>query len=262
MQDRSPGLHATGTLPCPRALPGAAPQWDQRGLPAPETIPAVAGEGPGCIPLRGSAGITPASRTSSTRCRGKASQKAPPKARSGRGGGGFPGWAGTSPPRRRPGNRFFYPTADLRDNGVMATTPAPVSLVRLQALQKDFQQIAAMAGYLNSAVDFPQLRLFFTLFGRILVPARGGGPRRHSTPAGLGRAGRATVCARTVPPPCCRPRPDPAPQRLPSGEGYLRGGHPTFGTKVTENSYQRVRIAVLNAYQAAVALRDKGEFGD
>jgi hypothetical protein len=54
----------------------------------------------------------------------------------------------------------------------------------------------------------------------------------------------------------------PQPQRLPSGEGYFVVATLNFGTKVTENSYQRVRIAVLNAYQAAVALRDKGEFGD
>ena len=36
----------------------------------------------------------------------------------------------------------------------------------------------------------------------------------------------------------------------------------TFTTKVTENSYQRVRAAVLSAFQAAAALRDKGQFND
>jgi hypothetical protein len=32
----------------------------------------------------------------------------------------------------------------------------------------------------------------------------------------------------------------------------------SFNSKVTENSYQRVRTAVLGAYQAAAALREKG----
>jgi hypothetical protein len=40
---------------------------------------------------------------------------------------------------------------------------------KLQALQRDFQQIAAMAGYANASMDPPQLRLFFTLYGRITV---------------------------------------------------------------------------------------------
>jgi hypothetical protein len=144
----------------------------------------------------------------------------------------------------------------------MATTPAPVSLVRLQALQKDFQQIAAMAGYLNSAVDFPQLRLFFTLFGRILVPDEAAGlaviPRLQAWAERVGNRLREDSSSAVLPPQASIPQP----QRLPSGEGYFVVATLNFGTKVTENSYQRVRIAVLNAYQAAVALRDKGEFGD
>jgi len=36
----------------------------------------------------------------------------------------------------------------------------------------------------------------------------------------------------------------------------------TFATKVTETGYQRVRNAVLAAYQAAVNLREKGHWGD
>ena len=40
---------------------------------------------------------------------------------------------------------------------------------KIQALLKDFQQIASMSGYLNHAFDPPQLRLFFTLYGRVMV---------------------------------------------------------------------------------------------
>jgi hypothetical protein len=52
------------------------------------------------------------------------------------------------------------------------------------------------------------------------------------------------------------------PQPLPNGEGYFVVASLTFNTKVTDNSYQRVRSAVLSAYQAAVVLRDKGQFGE
>ena len=50
------------------------------------------------------------------------------------------------------------------------------------------------------------------------------------------------------------------PQPLPGGSGHYLVSTLTFGTKVTENSYQRVRSAVLSAYQAAVALRDRGQY--
>ena len=40
---------------------------------------------------------------------------------------------------------------------------------KLQALLKDFQQIASMSGYLNHSFDPPQLRLFFTLYGRVMM---------------------------------------------------------------------------------------------
>ena len=40
---------------------------------------------------------------------------------------------------------------------------------KLQALLKDFQQIASMSGYLNHSFDPPQLRLFFTLYGLSLI---------------------------------------------------------------------------------------------
>ena len=46
---------------------------------------------------------------------------------------------------------------------------APVPSQKLLNLLKDFQQIASMSGYLNHAFDPPQLRRFFTLYGRVMV---------------------------------------------------------------------------------------------
>jgi len=51
----------------------------------------------------------------------------------------------------------------------MALRTPPQPSPRLQALQREFQQIAGMAGFLNSAFDLPQLRLLFTLYGRVMV---------------------------------------------------------------------------------------------
>jgi hypothetical protein len=144
----------------------------------------------------------------------------------------------------------------------MATTPNPQATARLQALQKDFQQIAAMAGYLNSALDYPQLRLNFTLYGRVLVPDVAAGqaitPRLQAWADRLSTRLREDSSSAVLPPQLTIA----APQPLPSGEGHFLVATLSFGTKVTENSYQRVRGAVLAAYQAAVALRDKGNFDD
>jgi hypothetical protein len=144
----------------------------------------------------------------------------------------------------------------------MAIRPIAQPSVKLLSIQKDFQQIAAMAGFLNSAVDLPQLRLFFTLYGRILVA---------DEPAGLAASPRLQGWAERV---ATGLREDSssaimvpqislgAPQPLPNGEGHYVVVTLTFATKVTENGYQRVRSAVLTAYQAAVALREKGRYGD
>jgi len=144
----------------------------------------------------------------------------------------------------------------------MAPTPTPQGSVRLQALQKDFMQIAAMAGYVNSAVDFPQLRLNFTLYGRILVPDEASGlaitPRLQAWAERVSTRLREDSSSAVLPPQVIIA----APQPLPSGEGHFLVATLTFATKVTENSYQRVRGAVLGAYQSAVALRDKGNFND
>lgn len=144
----------------------------------------------------------------------------------------------------------------------MAQRPVPTTSVKLQALQRDFMQIASMAGFLNSAVDFPQLRLFFTLYGRILVASEADGlaatPRLQAWAERLGTGLRENSSSAIMPPQLNLAQP----QALPNGEGFFLVATLTFNTKVTENSYQRVRSAVLSAYQAAVALRDKGQYGD
>jgi len=144
----------------------------------------------------------------------------------------------------------------------MAQRPVPQASLKLQALQRDFQQIASMAGFLNSAVDLPQLRLFFTLYGRILVPTEEAGiaatPRLQAWAERIGTALREDSSSAIMPPQIAIA----TPQALPNGEGFFLVATLTFNTKVTENSYQRVRSAVLSAYQAAVALRDKGQYGD
>jgi hypothetical protein len=144
----------------------------------------------------------------------------------------------------------------------MAQRPLPQTSVKLQALQRDFQQISSMAGFLNSALDFPQLRLFFTLYGRILVPTEADGlaatPRLQAWAERISTSLREDSSSAIMPPQVNLA----LPQALPNGEGFFLVATLTFNTKVTENSYQRVRSAVLSAYQAAVALRDKGQFGD
>jgi len=144
----------------------------------------------------------------------------------------------------------------------MAQRPVPQASPRLLALQRDFQQIASMAGFLNSAIDLPQLRLFFTLYGRILVPDEAAGrtvtPRLQAWAERLGLRLREDSSSAIMAPQIALSGAQP----LPNGEGFFVVASLTFSTKVTDNSYQRVRSAVLSAYQAAVALRDKGQFGE
>ena len=128
---------------------------------------------------------------------------------------------------------------------------------KLQALLKDFQQIASLSGYLNHAFDPPQLRLFFTLYGRVMVPspeaARALAPRLQGwgeALAGQLREGSSSV----IPPPQVQVS---GPQVLPDGRDFVVANL-TFSAKVTETSYLRVRTAVLAAYQAALRLRDQG----
>ena len=144
----------------------------------------------------------------------------------------------------------------------MATRPVPQPSTKLLAIQKDFQQLASMAGFLNCALDHPQLRLFFTLYGRIRVAGEAEGlaatPRLQAWAARLGAKLREDSSSAILSPQIAIGQPQP----LPSGEGHYLVASLTFNTKVTENGYQRVRTAVLSAYQAAVALREKGIFGD
>ena len=136
----------------------------------------------------------------------------------------------------------------------MATAP-PSS--KLQALLKDFQQIASMSGYLNHAFDPPQLRLFFTLYGRVMVasPAQGQAltPQLQAwcdTVSNRLREGSSG----TIMQPQVQVS---APQTMPDGRDYLVATL-TFNTKVTETSYLRIRTAILAAYQEAVKMREAG----
>ena len=140
----------------------------------------------------------------------------------------------------------------------MATRSPLQPSPKLLALQRDFQQISAMAGYANISLDPPQLRLFFTLYARMTV---------KDVEEGLAITPRLQVWCDAI---CTNLREDSssaimppqvqisAPQILPDGESWYVVATITFGTKVTENSYQRVRNAVLAAYQAAAHLREKG----
>ena len=144
----------------------------------------------------------------------------------------------------------------------MATRTIPTASPKLLAIQKDFQQIASMAGFLNSAIDLPQLRLSFTLYGRVLLTTLEEGteltPRLQAWADRLSVRLREDSSSAILPPQIVLA----APQPLPNGEGYYLIVTLTFATKVTEMGYQRVRNAVLAAYQAAVALREKGKWDD
>ncbi len=128
---------------------------------------------------------------------------------------------------------------------------------KLQALLKDFQQIASMSGYLNHSFDPPQLRLFFTLYGRVMVtsPAEGLAhtPKLQAWCEALSVRLREGSSSAIMPPQVQVS----APQTLPDGRDYLVATL-TFNTKVTETSYLRIRTAVLAAYQDAVKMREAG----
>jgi len=128
---------------------------------------------------------------------------------------------------------------------------------KLQALLKDFQQIASMSGYLNHSFDPPQLRLFFTLYGRVMVASPEQGlaltPQLQAWCEALSTRLRegssATIMAPQIQ--------VSAPQTMPDGRDYLVATV-TFNTKVTDTSYLRIRTAILAAYQDAVKMREVG----
>lgn len=115
-----------------------------------------------------------------------------------------------------------------------------------------------MAGFLNSAFDLPQLRLFFTLYARVTVVDGAEGqavvPKLQAWCERLSQDLREGSSSAILPPQVAVAQPQP----LPSGEGWYVVGTVTFTTKVMETSYHRVRTAVQAAYQAALALREQG----
>jgi hypothetical protein len=128
---------------------------------------------------------------------------------------------------------------------------------KLQALLKDFQQIASLSGYVNHSFDPPQLRLFFTLYARIMVasPAEALAltPRLQAWGDALSVRLREGSSSAIMPPQVQIS----TPQALPDGRDYVVTTL-TFNTKVTDSSYLRVRTAVLAAYQDALKLREEG----
>ncbi len=135
----------------------------------------------------------------------------------------------------------------------MAAAPSP----KLQALLKDFQQIASMSGYLNHAFDPPQLRLFFTLYGRVMVASPEEGralmPQLQAWCDAVSNRLREGSSG-TIMQPQVQVS---APQAMPDGRDYLMATL-TFNTKITETSYLRIRTAILAAYQDAVKMREAG----
>lgn len=128
---------------------------------------------------------------------------------------------------------------------------------KLQALLKDFQQIASMSGYLNHAFDPPQLRLFFTLYGRVMMDS----PEQATVLAPQLQTwcdGLATRLREGSSGTIMQPQVQVStPQTMPDGRDYLVATV-TFNTKVTETSYLRIRTAILAAYQDAVKMREAG----
>ena len=141
--------------------------------------------------------------------------------------------------------------AQSRTQGPVQPSP------KLQALLKDFQQIASMSGYLNHSFDPPQLRLFFTLYGRVMVASPEQGlaltPQLQAWCDAMSNRLRegssGTIMAPQVQ--------VSAPQIMPDGRDYLVATL-TFNTKVTETSYLRIRTAILAAYQDALKMREVG----
>jgi len=128
---------------------------------------------------------------------------------------------------------------------------------KLQALLKDFQQIASMSGYLNHSFDPPQLRLFFTLYGRVMMASPEQGvvltPQLQAWCDAVSNRLREGSSG-TIMQPQVQVS---APQTMPDGRDYLVATI-TFSTKVTETSYLRIRTAILAAYQDAVKMREAG----
>ena len=139
----------------------------------------------------------------------------------------------------------------------MAKREPPKASPKLQSLLKDFQQIASMAGYLTHVMDPPQLRMIFTLYGRLSAESEA--EAASLVPGLQAWCDRVAVDLREgsssaiLPPQVLIANPQP----LPSGQWYVVATL-TFSTKVTDSSYLRVRTAVLKAYKRAVTVREGG----
>jgi len=128
---------------------------------------------------------------------------------------------------------------------------------KLQALLREFQQIATMAGFLNSGFDPPQLRMQFTLYGRVRAATEAEGlalmPKLQAWSEQLGEKMREDSSSAILPPQIMAS----APQLLPSGD-FIVTNTLTFTTKVTDTGYFKVKTALIAAYQEAVRLREEG----
>ena len=139
----------------------------------------------------------------------------------------------------------------------MAKREPPQPSPKLQSLLREFQQIATMSGFVNHGFDPPQLRLQFTLYGRVRLATEAEaaiqGPRLQVWSERLGERMREESSSAVLPPQILIS----APQPFPSG-GFVLTSTLTFTTKVTDQGYYKVKTALLAAYQEAVRLRDEG----
>jgi hypothetical protein len=139
----------------------------------------------------------------------------------------------------------------------MAKREPPRASPKLQSLVKDFQAIASMAGYLTHTMDPPQLRLMFTLYGRVSAETEAEAvaqiPGLQSWCDRLAVDLREGSSSAILPPQVLMAHPQPSP----NGQWYLVATL-TFTTKVTDASYLRVRTAILKAYKRAILLREHG----
>lgn len=128
---------------------------------------------------------------------------------------------------------------------------------KLQTLLREFQQIATMSGFVNHGFDLPQLRMQFTLYGRVrgaTEPETAGmAPRLQTWSERLGEKMREESSSAVLPPQILISPPQPFP-----GGGFVLTSTLTFSTKVTEQGYYKVKTALLAAYQEAVRLREEG----
>ena len=128
---------------------------------------------------------------------------------------------------------------------------------KLQSLLREFQQIATMAGFVNHGFDPPQLRLQFTLYGRVRGETEAStaalAPRLQAWSEKLGEQMREESSSAILPPQILISPPQP----FPAG-GFVMTSTLTFSTKVTDQGYYKVKTALLAAYQEAVRLREEG----